>query len=150
MDVLDDLPPSSRRELIAASLVAAVVFASGCYFSEGGLRTTRPWGDVNQYEKYGRLMLDGTVPYADFYIEYPPGAFPVLAGVGLQAHSPLQRGLRGSVSHAACRTAASRAPLYPFPHFRANERGTAAAMPCGLALDRPRSDRRWGRIAARL
>lgn len=75
--------PATRRELILASLVATAVFASGCYFAEGGLGTTRPWGDVNQYEKYGRLMLDGKVPYADYYTEYPPGAFPVFVAPAL-------------------------------------------------------------------
>jgi hypothetical protein len=30
---------------------------------------------VGQYERYARLILDGRIPYADFYVEYPPGAF---------------------------------------------------------------------------
>ncbi len=64
-----------------------MVFAFGCYFSDGGLGTSRPWGDVNQYEKYGRLMLDGRIPYDDFYVEYPPGAFPVFLAPALVTDS---------------------------------------------------------------
>jgi hypothetical protein len=51
--------------------------------AEGGLATTRPWGDVGQYERYGRLVLDGSIPFHDFYLEYPPGALPVFIGPAL-------------------------------------------------------------------
>lgn len=79
---------ATRRELMVVSLVAAIVFSFGCYFAEGGLGTARPWGDVNQYEKYGRLMLDGHVPYDDYYVEYPPGAFPVFIAPALVTDDP--------------------------------------------------------------
>jgi hypothetical protein len=43
--------------------------------------------DTPVYERYGRLMRDGSVPYRDFGLEYPPGALPMfiaptLAGDG--------------------------------------------------------------------
>lgn len=59
-----------RRALGAAILV----FMASCLLSEGGLLTRRPWGDVGQYEHYARLLLDGKIPYHDYYLEYPPGA----------------------------------------------------------------------------
>ena len=35
--------------------------------------------DTPVYERYGRAMDDGRVPYRDFGLEYPPGALPVFA-----------------------------------------------------------------------
>jgi hypothetical protein len=60
-----------------------------CVVAEGGLATVRPWGDVGQYERYGRLVLDGAIPYHDFYLEYPPGALPAFIAPALvtEGHS---------------------------------------------------------------
>lgn len=33
--------------------------------------------DIPVYERYGRAMADGQVPFRDFRLEYPPGALPV-------------------------------------------------------------------------
>ena len=33
--------------------------------------------DVHLYGAYADALLDGNVPYRDFFVEYPPGAFPV-------------------------------------------------------------------------
>lgn len=55
---------------------AAGVFLFFCVFSEGGLITTSPWGDVGHYEDFARKLLDGQLPYDDFSIEYPPLAVP--------------------------------------------------------------------------
>lgn len=57
--------------------VAAPVYLVSCVVGVGGLTTTKPWGDVGQYELYARKLLDGVIPYADFSIEYPPGALLV-------------------------------------------------------------------------
>ena len=35
--------------------------------------------DTPVYERYGRAIDDGHVPYRDFAVEYPPGALPVFA-----------------------------------------------------------------------
>jgi len=56
------------------TLVLAPLYVLSCTLAEGGLTTVRPWGDVDQYERYGRLMLNGQIPYHNFYVEYPPGA----------------------------------------------------------------------------
>jgi hypothetical protein len=42
----------------------------------GGLESHRIV-DTPVYERYGEAVLDGRVPYRDFFIEYPPGALPV-------------------------------------------------------------------------
>jgi hypothetical protein len=67
---------SGPRRWIAWTCAAAPLYAVSCVVAEGGLATVRPWGDVGQYERYGRLVLDGAIPYHDFYLEYPPGALP--------------------------------------------------------------------------
>lgn len=35
-------------------------------------------GDIDLYFTYAQLTLDGHTPYRDFYLEYPPGALPIL------------------------------------------------------------------------
>jgi uncharacterized membrane protein len=35
---------------------------------------TNATGDVSTYERYADAMLDGQVPYRDFFVEYPPGS----------------------------------------------------------------------------
>lgn len=62
---------------LAWTIAAAPLYVVSCVVAEGGLTTVKPWGDVGQYEHYGRLVLDGATPYHDFYLEYPPGALPV-------------------------------------------------------------------------
>jgi hypothetical protein len=78
----------SRRQLVAACAAAAVVFLAASLVAEGGLLRDRPWGDVNQYERYGRALLDGRIPYDDFYMEYPPGALPVFVAPALVTDEP--------------------------------------------------------------
>lgn len=34
-------------------------------------------GDTPLYQRYGENVRDGLIPYADFYLEYPPAAVPV-------------------------------------------------------------------------
>ena len=53
--------------------------ALACLVIPGGL-LSRGWGgDVYYYAEIGRRILDGQIPYGDFYLEYPPGAIPVFA-----------------------------------------------------------------------
>ena len=64
------------RWLVHAA-IAAPLYLAFSVFSEGGLITDSLWGDVGHYEDFGRLVLDGEVPYGDFTVEYPPLALPV-------------------------------------------------------------------------
>jgi hypothetical protein len=65
-----------RRFLIAVA-VAVPLFFIGCTFCAGGLARDEWHGDVPHYETFGDRVMDGEVPYHDFYLEYPPGALPV-------------------------------------------------------------------------
>ena len=69
-----------RRDLVAAAaalLVAAVAFAVGWAALHHGFYDRENITDIPVYERYGKAMADGQVPYRDFGLEYPPGALPV-------------------------------------------------------------------------
>src|SRR5207302_505185 len=60
--------------------IAVPAFLVACTVGMGGLATSKYPQDVTTYARYGRLLvLDGKIPYHDFYFEYPPGAVPVFA-----------------------------------------------------------------------
>jgi hypothetical protein len=64
------------RPYAVALVVSLVVFLLACTFGVGGLAKHEWPGDVPHYQTYGERILDGDVPYHDFYVEYPPGALP--------------------------------------------------------------------------
>jgi uncharacterized membrane protein len=64
------------RRCVVAVAVALPLFLLGCTFSVGGLAKNEWHGDVGHYQYLGQRVLDGDVPYHDFYVEYPPGALP--------------------------------------------------------------------------
>lgn len=43
----------------------------------GGLFRERRFRDVGLYGDYAQALLDGRIPYRDFFVEYPPGGFLV-------------------------------------------------------------------------
>lgn len=52
-----------------------------------GVPSDHEYGDAHLYLTYGARMLEGDIPYRDFYVEYPPGALPVfLLPAGLGGH----------------------------------------------------------------
>jgi hypothetical protein len=59
-----------------------------CIATPGGLLSRSFGGDVYYYRQIGRRIVDGEIPYHDFYLEYPPGSIPVFAVPSLlsQAH----------------------------------------------------------------
>jgi hypothetical protein len=56
--------------------VAALLFLVACALARGGFFSAADPGDVGRYHEFAARMLDGEVPYRDFYMEYPPGAVP--------------------------------------------------------------------------
>jgi glycosyl transferase family 87 len=57
--------------------VLAPVYLAAAIVPQGGLFRGREYRDVGLYGDYARGLLDGQVPYRDFFVEYPPGAFAV-------------------------------------------------------------------------
>jgi hypothetical protein len=59
---------------------ALLLFTAAALVAYGGLLSHAYPGDTSAYSLYGReLVLDGRIPYRDFYDEYPPGSVPVFA-----------------------------------------------------------------------
>ena len=59
-----------------ALLVAVLVFLTASVVARGGLLSSADPGDVGRYNEFATQMLNGELPYRDFYMEYPPGAAP--------------------------------------------------------------------------
>ena len=68
-------PADARRYSIAVAL-SIPLFVLACAFSVGGLVKHEWPGDVPHYQTFGERMMNGEIPYHDFYSEYPPGALP--------------------------------------------------------------------------
>jgi uncharacterized membrane protein len=66
-----------RRPRVAVTTVAVAAFVLECLFIKGGLLSHERFGDVGLYATDAQRMLDGQVPYRDFFFEYPPGALAV-------------------------------------------------------------------------
>jgi Glycosyltransferase family 87 len=65
------------RSAARAVLVCAPIFLAACVVPDGGLFRAERYRDVHIYERYARELLDGSVPYRDFFVDWPPGAFAV-------------------------------------------------------------------------
>jgi hypothetical protein len=63
---------------LAAGL-ASVLFLFSWALLHRGFYEREQVVDTPVYERYGRAIDDGRVPYRDFALEYPPGALPVFA-----------------------------------------------------------------------
>lgn len=119
---------AAHRPRVVATVAAALVFLAACMLTIGGLADRRPWGDVGNYERYGRLVLDGEIPYHDFYMEYPPGALPVFvapATVTTQAASYLDV---FKLLMTACGLAALAAAAYALRAVGAGQRRFVLAL----------------------
>ena len=67
---------SGTRARIALVLVTSFLFLLACALARGGFFSSADPGDVGRYQEFAQRMLDGELPYRDFYMEYPPGAIP--------------------------------------------------------------------------
>jgi uncharacterized membrane protein len=65
------------RPALRAALVAIPVYIAACAVPDGGLFRADRFRDVHVYQGYAEKLLDGTLPYRDVFVEYPPGAFAV-------------------------------------------------------------------------
>jgi MFS family permease len=71
---------ASRRR---ATLLAVLGFLLAALAARGGLLSSADPGDVGRYHEFAEQMLDGELPYRDFYMEYPPGAAPLFVAPAL-------------------------------------------------------------------
>lgn len=69
---------SAHRRALRAWLLTAPVYVLTAIAPAGGLFRGRAYVDIDLYHRYAQGLLDGTIPYRDTFVEYPPGAFVVL------------------------------------------------------------------------
>jgi len=65
------------KPALRAALVAIPVYLAACAVPDGGLFRAARFRDVHVYQGYAEKLLDGSLPYRDVFVEYPPGAFAV-------------------------------------------------------------------------
>jgi uncharacterized membrane protein len=69
---------TSRSLALRAAAAATPVYVAACVVPDGGLFRAARFRDVRSvYHGYAEAVLDGRVPYRDFFMEYPPGALAV-------------------------------------------------------------------------
>ena len=72
--------PSARAGLLegrAGAASSAVLAGLSCLVVPGGLLSQGWRGDVTYYGRVGARIMDGLIPYHNFYLEYPPGSTPL-------------------------------------------------------------------------
>jgi hypothetical protein len=69
--------PADVRTGVAVALAGIALFAASASLPNVGLFDEEQVGDTPAYARHANAILDGRVPYRDFYLEYPPGALPV-------------------------------------------------------------------------
>ncbi|MDP9304228.1 MAG: glycosyltransferase 87 family protein [Actinomycetota bacterium] len=57
--------------------MAIPIYVAACAVPDGGLFRAERFRDVHLYQGFANAVLDGRVPYRDFFMEYPPGALTV-------------------------------------------------------------------------
>lgn len=70
---------TSSLEWRRNAAIAGAVHVLACLVAPGRLLSSSHSDDVDLYADFGRRLLDGEVPYRDFFVEYPPGALPLFA-----------------------------------------------------------------------
>ncbi|MDX6407759.1 MAG: hypothetical protein QOE13_830 [Gaiellaceae bacterium] len=56
---------------------AIPIYVAACAVPDGGLFRAERFRDVHLYQGFADAVVDGRVPYRDFFMEYPPGALAV-------------------------------------------------------------------------
>ena len=73
---LQPLRRSETRAAAVAALVGVALFVGSFALLHVGPLARDQIIDTPLYEQYGAAVVDGSVPYRDFPLEYPPGALP--------------------------------------------------------------------------
>jgi hypothetical protein len=86
----------SSRVALRATLLVTPLLLGALAVPSGGLFRGAKFRDLHVYREYGDALLDGRIPYRDFFVEYPPGAMPLFAAPSLapgNAYDPLFKAL---------------------------------------------------------
>jgi uncharacterized membrane protein len=67
------------RVALRATVLVTPLLLGALAVPSGGLFRGAKFRDLHLYREYGDALLDGRIPYRDFFVEYPPGAIPLFA-----------------------------------------------------------------------
>ena len=94
-------PLPSAERVAAFAVAAALLFVGVWAVLHNTFYARVQVDDTPLYERYGKAMLDGEIPYRDFEVEYPPAALPMfLLPAPAETYRPAFEGVMG-----ACGTA---------------------------------------------
>jgi hypothetical protein len=88
--------PSRAPSLLWLWFASALLFVTTWTIVHHGPYHDASIIDTPVYQGYGDRIVARQVPYADFDLEYPPGALPVFALPSLGHHGPPEDGVRGN------------------------------------------------------
>ena len=74
---------SRSRVALRATVLVTPLLLGALAVPSGGLFRGAKFRDLHLYRQYGDALLDGQLPYRDFFVEYPPGAIPLFAAPSL-------------------------------------------------------------------
>jgi hypothetical protein len=94
------MPVPSRRApaLLWVWFASALLFVTAWTLVHRGPYRDSSIIDTPVYQSYGDQIVAGRIPYADFDLEYPPGALPVFALPSLGHDGPPEDGVRETYS----------------------------------------------------
>ena len=122
----------ASRVALRATVLATPLLIGALAVPSGGLFRGAKFRDLHLYRQYGDALLDGRIPYRDFFVEYPPGAIPLFAAPALApggAYDALFKALM-----ALCSLAAIFSVAYALAHSGAHTvRVGAAALFLAIA-----------------
>lgn len=78
----ESLPPASRGAAVAIAAAGIAIVLVTSLPPPQRVLSRHNTGDIKLYFNYAQRTFDGQLPYRDFRLEYPPGAFPVLLAPG--------------------------------------------------------------------
>lgn len=73
----------ASRVALRATVLVTPLLLGALAVPSGGLFRGAKFRDLHVYKQYGDALLDGRIPYRDFFVEYPPGAIPLFAAPSL-------------------------------------------------------------------
>jgi hypothetical protein len=117
-----------------------VLFLAACSLPTVGLFDGDVLGDIPLYQTYGEAVLDGRVPYRDFFVEHPPGARRAAASDHAFVFKLVQA---GTGALAVSLVAVALAALDASPRRLAAGVGLAALAPVALGTVTLTRDDLW-------
>jgi hypothetical protein len=82
-------PPGTLRAMIAPVACAVAALLIAVLATPALWQSGIPGSDTTLYSRYGEAVARGSVPYRDFFVEYPPGALAALVPPALVTRDPM-------------------------------------------------------------